>query len=116
MDDVTVERVLRTVEVIPPGRVASYGQIGEVCGMGPRPVGRVMSQWGSSTPWWRVTDAQGNLPAPLLERARTHWAQEGIATKPSGSGCRISQHRADTVQLRADAAEAWEGLPTHPDR
>jgi methylated-DNA-protein-cysteine methyltransferase-like protein len=116
MDDVTVERVLRTVEVIPPGRVATYGQIGEVCSLGARLVGRIMSQWGSSTPWWRVIDARGRLPAHLLPRAREHWDLEGITSVAGGAGCRLRQHRADTVQLRADAERAWEGLPAHPDR
>lgn len=110
MDDVTVERVLRTVEAIPAGCVASYGQIGEVCGLGPRLVGRIMKEWGSSVPWWRVTNASGDFPAPLLARARENWDREGIEVKPNGRGCRIREYRADAVQLRAAAEAAWVGI------
>ncbi|UQN28059.1 MGMT family protein [Brachybacterium kimchii] len=111
MDDLTVERVLRTVESIPRGRVASYGQVGDVCGVGPRLVGRIMSQWGSGVTWWRVTSADGDLPAPLLARALDAWDEEGIALKPNGRGCRIARYRADHEQLVADARRAWADLP-----
>ena len=110
MDEVVVERVLRAVEQVPPGRVASYGLIGDVVGVGPRLVGRVMSEWGSSVPWWRVTNAAGDLPGPLLERARHHWAQEGIAVKAGGQGCRVDEHRCDVEQLRVDYAQAVADL------
>jgi alkylated DNA nucleotide flippase Atl1 len=58
-----VERVLAVVELIPPGRVMSYGAIAEVVGVGgPRQVGRVMSLEGGGVPWWRVVRADGRLP------------------------------------------------------
>lgn len=113
MDDLTVERVLRTVEVIPPGRVASYGQVGDVCGLGARQVGRIMSQWGSGVPWWRVTSADGDLPVPLVARARARWDEEGIELKPNGRGCRMRRYRADHGQLSADAERVWADLPEH---
>lgn len=102
MDDLTVERVLRVVEAIPPGRVAAYGEIGTVVGVGPRLVGRILRTWGSSVPWWRVTNAYGDHP--LLARALPHWEKEGIAVKPNGRGCRMAQFGADLEQLRADSA------------
>ena len=111
MDDLTVERVLRTVEAIPPGRVAAYGQIGAIAGVGPRLVGRIMREWGSSVPWWRVTNAAGELPPPLLARAREHWDAEGIAVRADGRCCRMAEHRADLARLRRDAGAAWADLP-----
>lgn len=104
MDEVAVERVLRAVEAIPRGRVAAYGDIGGVVGIGPRQVGWVMQAYGSTVPWWRVTNAAGDLPQALLDEARVAWAREGIAVKPGGHGCRIADHRADLEAL----ARAWE--------
>ncbi len=108
MDDLTVERVLRVVEAIPPGRVVAYGEVGAIVGVGPRLVGRIMGTWGSSVAWWRVTNASGDHP--LLARARPHWEAEGIEIKPNGLGCRMSRFGADLDQLRADAAPALAEL------
>ncbi|MFC7456930.1 MGMT family protein [Brachybacterium sp. GCM10030267] len=103
MDDVTVERVLRVVEAIPPGRVAAYGEVGAIAGVGPRLVGRIMRTWDSGVPWWRVTNASGDHP--LLARALPHWETEGIEVKPNGRGCRMAQFGADLDELRAAARE-----------
>lgn len=111
MDDIAIERVLRTVEAIPAGRVAAYGQIGAIAGVGARQVGSIMRHWSSGTPWWRVVNSAGLLPAPLLERALPHWAEEGIAVRPDGRGCRIGQHQADLERLRREARASWAQLP-----
>jgi methylated-DNA-protein-cysteine methyltransferase-like protein len=95
MDDVVVERVLRAVEQVPRGRVVSYGDVAALVGIGPRQVGSIMKAYGGNVAWWRVTDAAGDLPEPLRERARQQWAREGILGKPNGRGCRISDYRAD---------------------
>lgn len=108
MDDLTVERLLRVVEAIPPGRVAAYGEVGAIVGVGPRLVGRIMRTWGSSTPWWRVTNADGDHP--LLARALPHWEKEGIAVKPNGRGCRMAEFGADLDRLRADSAASLAEL------
>jgi alkylated DNA nucleotide flippase Atl1 len=55
-----VELVLSAVERIPPGRVASYGDIAEVVGQGgPRQVGQVMALHGGAVAWWRVVRSDG---------------------------------------------------------
>ena len=46
MREELVEAVLRVVEAIPPGRVATYGMIARAVGTGPRVVGRIMHDWG----------------------------------------------------------------------
>lgn len=112
MDDLTVEKVLRVVEAIPPGRVVAYGEIGAIVGVGPRLVGRIMRTWGSTVPWWRVTNAYGDHP--LLARALPHWQEEGIMLKPNGRGCRIAEFGADLEQLRGDAAPALAELDEEP--
>ncbi len=96
-----VERVLLAVEQIPPGRVASYGLIASLVGTGPRQVGRIMREYGSFVPWWRVTSASGTLHGSLLAAARPHWDAEGIALAPNGLGCRYAHHVVDAAELAA---------------
>ncbi len=80
-----VERVLSLVEQIPVGRVMSYGAIASVVGAGgPRQVGRVMSMFGGSVPWWRVVRADGGLALCHDGEARAHHLDEGTALRPSG--------------------------------
>lgn len=102
MDDEAVERVLVAVELIPAGRVASYGDIGEIAGVGPRQVGQIMAAYGSGVAWWRVTSSAGDLPAHLLPAALSRWEAEGIGGKPSGNGCRIVAFRVDLASLEAN--------------
>lgn len=103
MDERLVEMVLRAVDLIPRGRVAAYGDIGRIVGIGPRQVGAVMSRHGDGVTWWRVTNANGGFAPDLLERARPHWLDEGILIRPGGGGCRIAEHRADLERL----AQEW---------
>jgi alkylated DNA nucleotide flippase Atl1 len=68
VDDDYTELVLSLVEQIPPGQVATYGDIAEMVGrVGPRQVGHVMAQFGGGVPWWRVVRADGR-PARSLEK------------------------------------------------
>ncbi len=55
-------RVSEVAMGIPPGEVMTYGQIGKICGLHPRHVGRLVSQFSGDEPWWRIVAADG-LPA-----------------------------------------------------
>ncbi|MEL4505459.1 MGMT family protein [Luteococcus sp. H138] len=103
MDELLVERVLRLVEAIPAGFVVSYGDVAAALGTGPRQVGRVMARWGSDVPWWRVTNAAGELSGGLLAEAREHWQAEGIELGGTGRGCRIGRCRWQPDELAAAA-------------
>lgn len=103
MDERLVELVLRAVDLVPPGQLATYGDIGEIVGIGPRQVGAVMSRYGDGVAWWRVCNAVGDFAPDLLDRARPHWHAEGITLKPNGRGARIADHRADLDLL----AQRW---------
>ncbi|MFC7486933.1 MGMT family protein [Knoellia sp. CPCC 206453] len=99
--ELTIERVLTLVELVPRGRVVSYGDLGKMVGIGPRQVGSFMRHHSEGLTWWRITNAAGDLPAPLLAQARPHWADEGILVKRNGLGCRIADYRADLEALEA---------------
>jgi alkylated DNA nucleotide flippase Atl1 len=80
-----VEAVLSLVESVPPGRVTTYGAVADAVGSrGPRSVGRVMSTYGGSVPWWRVVRADGSLPPSHDEEARAHYLEEGTPFRASG--------------------------------
>lgn len=113
MDDVNVERVLRVVELVPPGQVAAYGEVGAIAGVGARLVGRIMREWGSGVPWWRITNAAGDHP--LLERALPSWEAEGIVVKPNGLGCRMNEYGADLDLLRKQAEQSFTDLDPRTD-
>ena len=111
MRELVIERVLRCVEQIPPGRVASYGLIGRICGVGPRQVGSIMSHYGSDVPWGRVTNAAGEFPPALLEQAEPHWAEEGILVAAHGRGCRYRDYAFDDRMLSERWQESIADLP-----
>jgi alkylated DNA nucleotide flippase Atl1 len=87
-----VEAVLSLVETVPAGRVTTYGALADAVGHhGPRSVGRVMSTYGGSVPWWRVVRADGSLPPSHDEEARLHYLEEGTPFRASG---RVDMTRA----------------------
>lgn len=110
MDDVLVERVLRAVELVPRGRVISYGDIAALVGTGPRQVGWVLREYGSGVAWWRVVNASGDAPQHKRSAVFEHWQQEGIGVKPNGLGCRITEYRVDLGELGRAHAAATDDL------
>jgi alkylated DNA nucleotide flippase Atl1 len=79
------ERVLEYVELVPRGRVTTYGAIADALGGGPRQVGSVMSRHGGPVPWWRVVRADGSLPPSHEVEARQAYLEEGTPLRPSGA-------------------------------
>ncbi len=57
------KKIYATVARIPEGTVATYGQIAEIVGTGPRQVGRALSELpdGLQCPWHRVINARGEV-------------------------------------------------------
>ncbi len=102
MDEVVAAHVLLAVELVPAGRVVSYGDLAELVGGTPRQVGAVMRLRGSDVSWWRVVNAAGDLPPHLRDEARALWADEGITWKSNGRGCRIDRHHCDLAALADD--------------
>lgn len=99
------ERVLEAAEAIPPGRVMTYGDVAEWLGEGgPRQVGRVMSLYGGTVPWWRVVRADG-VPLPGHElTALAHYRAEGTPLRGAARG---AEHH---IPPRVDMRRArWDG-------
>ena len=97
MDEGYIELVLSTVEQIPPGQVASYGDIAELVGIGgSRLVGRVMSLHGSGVPWWRVVRADGRPVRGLEEQALELLRRDGTPLQDSRVDMRAARMRPST--------------------
>ena len=94
--------VLDVVDLIPPGKVMTYGDVAEYLGRGgARAVGTAMARWGGSVAWWRVLRAGGWPPPGHEERALAHYRAEGTPLHPSG--------------LRVDLPRArWQGPEPSP--
>jgi methylated-DNA-protein-cysteine methyltransferase-like protein len=67
-------RIYRVVQAIPPGRVASYGQVATLAGLprGARQVGRALAVCPRSLPWHRVLNSAGRIALPEDDPAREH--------------------------------------------
>ena len=83
----TFEKVYARVKQIPPGKVATYGQIARLCGMprGARIVGYAMASCpaGSGVPCHRVVDREGHtkkgFDAYMPDTQRMLLEGEGVA-------------------------------------
>ncbi|AIJ21116.1 MGMT family protein [Amycolatopsis methanolica] len=79
MDEELHERVREVVATVPPGKVATYGDIAAIAGApSPRMIGRILSEDGADLPWHRILRANGT-PAPhLVHRQLELLRAEGV--------------------------------------
>lgn len=94
-----IDRVLLAADLVPAGRVVSYGDLAELVGTSARMVGRIMSRHGHDVSWWRVVNVSGRLPETLTGRAAAHWHEEGTAVNTGATACRMGEARTDLVDL-----------------
>ncbi|MFC7869066.1 MGMT family protein [Streptomyces murinus] len=98
------ERVLEVAELIPPGRVMTYGDVAEWLEEGgPRQVGRVMSLYGGAVPWWRVVRSDGVLLPGHELRALGHYRAEGTPLREASRSAEGHLPRLDMRRAR------WHG-------
>ena len=90
-----VEEVRALVAAIPPGRVATYGDIADAAGLSsPRIVGWIMRTDSSDLPWHRVITASGK-PAPHLANRQLELLRaEGVLADDG----RVRLRGADSVR------------------
>ena len=84
-----LRRIAAVVAAIPPGRVATYGQVAAQAGnrRAARQVAWALRAYADSgLPWHRVIGAGGaiRLPGDGLERQRALLLAEGVAVSPDG--------------------------------
>ncbi len=96
-------RIYAVVRQIPPGRVATYGQIAEIVGQcTARMVGYAMAACPDDVPWQRVVNAQGKV-SPRAD----HWGAEVQRLRLQEEGIEFDEsYRLDLKAVR------WAG----PDR
>lgn len=96
------EAVLSIVNLIPAGKVLTYGDIAEILERGgPRQVGAVMSKGSADVPWWRVLRADGRPPQGLESTAVGHYREESTALRTAGRSAGADGTRGETrVDLR----------------
>jgi alkylated DNA nucleotide flippase Atl1 len=99
--------VLDAVDLVPPGRVVTYGDIGAFVGCGPRQVGRVMALWGGAVPWWRVLRADGSPPQGHEPEALRRYRAEGTPLRAGGAKVDLTTAR---WPLEADSPSGVGGL------
>lgn len=83
------EMIWQVVAAIPPGKVATYGQIAKLCGYPDhaRYVGQTLKQLpkGTLLPWHRVINAKGQISFPMASEGylvqRRRLEQEGVVFK-----------------------------------
>ncbi len=93
------EKIYDLIRRIPPGKVATYGDIGAWAGCGARTVGYALAalrteQVEPPVPWQRVINAQGKCS--LGEEQQRLLEGEGVAFGPDG--------RTDLARF------GWDGL------
>ncbi|TXS56798.1 MGMT family protein [Streptomyces sp. t39] len=99
------ERVLEVAELIPGGRVMTYGDVAEWLGEGgPRQVGRAMALYGGAVPWWRVVRADGVLLPGHELRALERYRAEGTPLREASRSAEGHVPRLDMKRARWDGA------------
>lgn len=98
MDEELHEKVRAAVAAIPPGSVASYGDIAELTrAPSPRLVGRVLAEDGNDLPWHRVLRSDGT-PAPhLVHRQLELLRAEGVLA--DGQRVNMRKYRWNAIEL-----------------
>jgi methylated-DNA-protein-cysteine methyltransferase-like protein len=83
-------RIWQTVQLIPYGKVATYGQIADLAGLPGRArlIGKALGKvpecgWqGQAVPWFRVINSQGKISFPveseLFDKQKNHLQDEQV--------------------------------------
>jgi methylated-DNA-protein-cysteine methyltransferase-like protein len=109
-------RIWQTICDIPPGKVASYGQIAEIAGIprGARQVGHALRQLpaGHEVPWFRVVASSGSIAfekgsKPYREQRR-RLMMDGISVTGGRVDMRRYRWQPDLDELLWKPSAAWD--------
>jgi methylated-DNA-protein-cysteine methyltransferase-like protein len=114
----TYPRIWNVVAAIPPGRVASYGQVAKLAGLGrgARMVGWALGQAPdrAALPWHRVLNAQGSISIPKGSRSRAEQirklGEEGVVVIDGKVDMRRFRWEPDIDELVWGPIAFGEGL------
>jgi methylated-DNA-protein-cysteine methyltransferase related protein len=110
VDEQIHEQIRAVVAAIPPGSVATYGDVAALAGApSPRLVGRVLSEDGHDLPWQRVLRADGTTAPHLTREQLALLRTEGVLA--DGERVDLRRYRwTDAVDAIAPAKSAEPGL------
>ena len=104
-------KIWQTVQQIPQGKVASYGQIADLSGLPKRArlVGKALaalpknSDYAEHVPWHRVVNSQGKISLPLasaaFKRQKAQLQQEQVVVIVNKINLHIYQWQPDLAEL-----------------
>ena len=109
-------RITAIIRDIPPGRVASYGQVAEIAGIprGARQVGTTLRQLpeGHDVPWHRVVQSQGTFAfaadSPQHAEQRERLLAEGVAMLGGRIDMRRYRWQPDLDELLWKPSARWD--------
>ena len=76
-----LERVRHIISCIPPGRVATYGQIAQLAGSPKRARHVAVVLRGGGLPWHRVLGAGGHIRTKNVNEQASRLREEGVEVK-----------------------------------
>lgn len=111
-----LERIYATICDVPPGSVASYGQIAEIAGIprGARQVGRALRELpaGRDVPWYRIVTASGRLAFEVGSKAWRRQADKLAAEEVVLTNGRVNmtlyRWQPDLDELLWKPSAAWD--------
>lgn len=112
----TLERIWATIEDIPPGKVANYGQVAELAGF-PRGARLVcyalrVVPHGRRLPWFRVINAQGRIAiaknSPGYKEQAERLRAEGVSVNEGRVDMKKYRWRPDLDELLWKPSASWD--------
>lgn len=98
-------KIFKTVQCVPPGSVASYGQIADLAGLPGRArlVGKALSSAEEGTPWYRILRSNGQIAFPAgseqAELQKGLLQEEGVVVQNNRVRLKDFQWQPDLGEL-----------------
>lgn len=116
--DLRIRRIHEAIGDIPPGRVASYGQIGDIAGLvrGARQVVHALRHVpdGMDLPWHRVVRSSGRIAfppdSPQFRKQRDRLRDEGVAVDAGRIDMARFRWQPDLDELLWKPSAVWDDV------